>query len=251
MNRVYRNHYQLLGVDPTADKADLKEAFRRLSKVYHPDFNNNSKKSNDFFRFILNAYQTLSDDAARSEYDDFLEQSSFVRKFGKQDGRLLSADRDLCVYDILNLINLVLWDIDGIIVNKDLDTRAKEYLLIILTFLDKWILGPSGFPDYFMEARQKEGLDPRVYVSLLSGNSRVSSHLPYTGLSDYFYDVRRRSDRFISKFENVSVWNNESSNGLYEVIFEFHNLSIHYLAGLLKGDGVISEFEFSDPVYGF
>ena len=68
------------------------------------------------------------------------------------------------LYEVItDQINITLWEIEDLINTPGLDFdrvfgafTVKQFLLVILTFLDKWILGPSGFPDYFMEARRKE-----------------------------------------------------------------------------------------------
>ncbi len=57
--------YELLKVQPDADRESIKRAFYRLAKEYHPDI---SKKSTVFIK-ILNAYKTLTDDYKRELYD--------------------------------------------------------------------------------------------------------------------------------------------------------------------------------------
>ena len=52
------NYYEILGLQPGADSGEIKAAFRRLAKQYHPDKNPNGK---DFFERLLTAYETLSD----------------------------------------------------------------------------------------------------------------------------------------------------------------------------------------------
>lgn len=72
-----RDYYQILGVDRTASKDEIKKSFRRLAHQHHPD-----KGGGDEARFkeINEAYQVLSDDAKRSQYDRFgtaFEQGGF------------------------------------------------------------------------------------------------------------------------------------------------------------------------------
>ncbi len=61
-----KNYYEILGVDKKASKEDIKKQFRKLAHKYHPD-----KQGGDEAKFkeISEAYQTLSDDKKRSEYD--------------------------------------------------------------------------------------------------------------------------------------------------------------------------------------
>jgi curved DNA-binding protein CbpA len=60
------NHYEILGLPVSAGIGDIKSAFRRLAKQYHPDKNPNGK---EYFEKILRAYETLSDPVQKSSYD--------------------------------------------------------------------------------------------------------------------------------------------------------------------------------------
>jgi DnaJ-class molecular chaperone len=62
-----KNYYRILGLDPTCSIEDLKRAFRRLAKKYHPDVGGGAIPE-DFLR-IKEAYDTLSDKRKRGEYD--------------------------------------------------------------------------------------------------------------------------------------------------------------------------------------
>lgn len=62
------NHYELLGVDPSASQEDIKRAFRALALKYHPD-QHPSAIADTVFRRIKEAYDVLSDPARRMTYD--------------------------------------------------------------------------------------------------------------------------------------------------------------------------------------
>ncbi len=66
-----RDLYEVLGVDRQASASDLKKAYYRLAKQYHPDHNPNDKEAEDKFKECSNAYQVLSDDDQRARYDRF------------------------------------------------------------------------------------------------------------------------------------------------------------------------------------
>src|SRR5689334_12903361 len=66
-----RDLYEVLGVDRQASSADLKKAYYKLAKQYHPDHNPNDKVAEDKFKECSNAYQVLSDDDQRARYDRF------------------------------------------------------------------------------------------------------------------------------------------------------------------------------------
>ena len=63
------NFYRVLGVTSGADNAQIKVAFRRLAKTFHPDLNPGDARAEERFRDINRAYATLRDPAARSIYD--------------------------------------------------------------------------------------------------------------------------------------------------------------------------------------
>ena len=63
------NHYEILNVSFGASEAEIKKRFRKLATIYHPDKNGGSKKSEETFKVILNAYETLSDKKMRTIYD--------------------------------------------------------------------------------------------------------------------------------------------------------------------------------------
>ena len=65
-----RDYYEVLGVSKTASKDEIKKAYRKLSKKYHPDINKEPDAA-DKFKEIKEAYEVLSDDQQRSRYDQF------------------------------------------------------------------------------------------------------------------------------------------------------------------------------------
>ncbi|HKR57664.1 MAG TPA: J domain-containing protein [Candidatus Nitrosopolaris sp.] len=64
------NYYDVLGVDYHASKDEIKKSFRNLALRYHPDKNKNSADSKHRFMQIIEAYEILSDETARREYDN-------------------------------------------------------------------------------------------------------------------------------------------------------------------------------------
>ncbi len=67
-----RDYYEVLGVDRNATDDDLKKAFRKLAKKYHPDANpDNKEEAEKKFKEVNEAYEVLSDPQKRSMYDRF------------------------------------------------------------------------------------------------------------------------------------------------------------------------------------
>ena len=65
-----RDYYDVLGVPRTATKDEMKRAFRRLARQYHPDVNNESDAT-ERFKEVNEAYEVLSDEKMRVTYDQF------------------------------------------------------------------------------------------------------------------------------------------------------------------------------------
>ena len=65
-----RDYYEILGVDKTASDKDIKLAFRRLAKKYHPDVNK-EPGAEEKFKEAQEAYAVLSDETRRKQYDQF------------------------------------------------------------------------------------------------------------------------------------------------------------------------------------
>lgn len=64
-----RDYYEVLGVDKNAAEDDIKKAYRRLARKYHPDLNKDDPSAADKFKEVNEAYQTLSDADKRAQYD--------------------------------------------------------------------------------------------------------------------------------------------------------------------------------------
>jgi curved DNA-binding protein len=66
----YKDYYETLGVARTASEADIKKAFRKLAREYHPDVAKDKKRAEEKFKEINEAYEVLSDPAKRKRYDE-------------------------------------------------------------------------------------------------------------------------------------------------------------------------------------
>lgn len=66
-----RDYYEVLGVAKNADDAELKKAYRKVAKKYHPDTNPGDKEAEEKFKEAAEAYAILSDPEKRSKYDQY------------------------------------------------------------------------------------------------------------------------------------------------------------------------------------
>src|SRR3974377_2530714 len=66
----YKDYYETLGVPRTASEDEIKKAFRKLARQYHPDVAKNKKQAEEKFKDINEAYEVLGDPAKRKKYDE-------------------------------------------------------------------------------------------------------------------------------------------------------------------------------------
>jgi molecular chaperone DnaJ len=85
--------YVILGLSPGASPADIKRAYRRLSRRYHPGVNPGDHQAEVVFQQVTEAYETLSDPARRQEYDSVGESG------GPQDPRVTTGAFEFAGFD--------------------------------------------------------------------------------------------------------------------------------------------------------
>jgi molecular chaperone DnaJ len=87
----FRDYYKVLGVERKASEADIKSAYRKLARKFHPDVNPNNKDAEAKFKEINEAYQVISDPEKRKKYDELgadwehgVSQEEMMRRYAQQ-----------------------------------------------------------------------------------------------------------------------------------------------------------------------
>jgi len=95
---TYIDYYKILGIEKTATPSDIKSAYRKLARKYHPDLNPNDKNAKANFQSINEANSVLSDPANRKKYDeqgrDWQHDSNFENKKQYQESNSNYSDQE-------------------------------------------------------------------------------------------------------------------------------------------------------------
>ena len=86
-----KDFYSVLGVSANATQDDIKKAYRKLAKKYHPDANASDQKAAERFKEISEANNVLGDPAKRKQYDEMRRLGAFDGAFGGFGGRASRA----------------------------------------------------------------------------------------------------------------------------------------------------------------
>lgn len=128
--------YDLLGVEPTASAYELRAAYRRRAKEFHPDRNPGNPAAADLFARLASAYATLRDPALRAEYDrtgNFSEPSAaeIQRNTAKLmrdvlDSIIQSAERPISEIDVVKRMKSLLRE--GLAKIRDLKVTEERFI---------------------------------------------------------------------------------------------------------------------------
>lgn len=136
---MIQNYYDILEVSKKSSVAEIKESFRRLAHIYHPDKNFGDKSCESKFRVILEAYEMLSDAEKRSYYDLTLKNGVNAKVLHKNSNSYSISD----VITIVTNLNSQLQSLGNNEVNTNLlfntinDLLSPDLVLEYLKMSDK------------------------------------------------------------------------------------------------------------------
>jgi curved DNA-binding protein len=81
---AFIDYYKVLGIDKKASQEDIKKAYRKLARKYHPDLNPDDKEANKQFQLVNEANEALSDPEKRRKYDEYGENWRNADQFEQQ-----------------------------------------------------------------------------------------------------------------------------------------------------------------------
>ncbi|MGB1205214.1 MAG: J domain-containing protein [Chitinophagales bacterium] len=145
-----KNYYHILGVDKTATINEIKEAYRKLSKKFHPDLNNNDPFFEEQFKLVNEAYEVLSDAWSRSSYDSQLGETAHQMSYSPTTSNANDS--------------IVQW------LNKDARLRFLFMLVMAVSFLGILMLF------YIRNTYQKQFYSPLQEIYSTSSPSASSNY---------------------------------------------------------------------------
>jgi curved DNA-binding protein len=91
---AFVDYYKTLGIEKNATEEEIKKAYRKLARKYHPDLNPNDKEANKKFQQINEANEVLSDPEKRKKYDAYGENWRHAEQFEQAGQSHSGAQRD-------------------------------------------------------------------------------------------------------------------------------------------------------------
>lgn len=202
-----RNYYEVLGVDKNAKAEDIKKSYRKLAQKYHPDKNPDNKEAENKFKEINEAYETLSDEQKRKEYD----QNGFNRNninFSGFDG---SSFNDI-FNDIFSGFNGFNTNpiYSGYNVSKTINITFNEALNGCTKTVNYTVKNSDGEPEF-------KSIDINIPAGIANGQTVIKKGEGYAG-----YNGGKNGDlRITVLVEPDKVYERIGDNLLYKIAISY------------------------------
>ena len=147
-----RDYYEVLGIQRSASEDEIKKAYRKLAKQYHPDLNPGNAEAEQKFKEVNEAYEVLSDANKKARYDQLSRQkesTSLVKR--EQTQRLEQNEANIKLAEAaLNLAKLnlsytvIVATTDGVTGRKNIHegelVQPGQTMVTIVDETDKWVI---------------------------------------------------------------------------------------------------------------
>ncbi|KGG13153.1 MULTISPECIES: DnaJ C-terminal domain-containing protein [Prochlorococcus] len=209
----YRDYFHILGIDQNASSNEVKSAFRKLARKYHPDLNQGDSQAEAKFKEINEAYEVLSDPLKRKRYEQFgkyWNQSTFSNNarsgldidFGKY------GNFDEFINDLLGRF--------GFASGVPSDDKFPQPIPRKPINLDAEVLLKISFLEAFQGSQRKFSVDQEVIQIKIPKGIANGAKLRVKGKGNFQPGMGRRGDLYINiEVEEHPVWKFQGNHQLF------------------------------------
>ncbi len=175
-----KDYYQILGVSRNATEKEIKQAYRRLARKFHPDVNPGDKSAEAKFKEINEAYEVLSDPEKRRKYDSFGDQWQYAEQFARAgrgwDFNRGDARATFEFGDLSDILDSLFGDFGTRFRTTRRPSRGKDISHSIEVTLEEAYRGTTRIIEI-----QERGLCPVCHGSGVLGNNRACTNCSGSG----------------------------------------------------------------------
>ncbi len=232
----YRDYFKVLGVERNCNSSEIKNAFRKLARQYHPDVNPGDKAAEAKFKEISEAYEILSDPEKRTRYEQF---GKYWNQVGTNNSNVKSGfGQDLEFGDYGNFdefINDLLGRFNGGM-NGVGGFRANSYQQSLK--LDAEITVKIALSEVFLGCKRTLSInDERVQIKIPKG-MRSGSKLRVKGKGNFQPGTGMRGDLYIKiDLEEHPIWKINRDHLCADLPVSFDELVLGAIVKILTPDG--------------